>query len=65
MCPIFGMIRSFTNENIHRIIINSFIQSNNRKYYYNFSIFDKFPTPNLHKNYTYKFHFNAKYSSLI
>ena len=65
MCPIFGLIRSFTNENIRLIAINSIIQLNNRKYYHNTFIFDKIPTPNFHKNYTYKFRFNTKYNSLV
>ena len=65
MCPIFGMIRSFTNENIRLIAINSIIQLNNKKYYYNNFIFDKFSNSNFHKNYSYKFRFNTKYNLLV
>lgn len=65
MCPIFGMIRSFTNENIRLISINSIIQLNNKKYYYNNITSNKNQTPKFHKNNTYNFRFNTKYNSLV
>ena len=66
MCPIFGMIiKSFTNENIRLIAINSIIQLNNRKYYYNNFIYNNFSTPNFHKKYTYKFSLKPQYNSLV
>ena len=60
MCSISGMIRSLINQNIHKLVINSLIQLDNRNYYHD-SISDKFYFSNLYKNYNYKLFYEYTY----